>query len=72
MSSAADLLALWYAALASAAGIVVETDDPERLRQKLYQVRAAAADQSLADLSLVISPLNPDSQVFIVKRNPNG
>jgi hypothetical protein len=34
-------LNLWYAALGTEFGVVIETDNPERLRQKLYALRKA-------------------------------
>jgi len=56
-----------YAALASPLGIILETDDIERLRQRLYAVRKSLADPALDNLSLVQSPLDPN-HLWIVKR----
>jgi len=61
-------LNLWYEALGSALGIVVATDNPEKLRAKLYRLREAANDPLLADISIVISPTMPGSHVWLVKR----
>lgn len=60
------LLDLLYRALASERGIVVETSDPERLRQKLYAERKK--DPDLAQLSINISRTQPENQIWIVKR----
>lgn len=51
-----ELTELLYAALHTPRGIVVETEDPERLRQKLYGLRRESED--FAQLSFVISPIN--------------
>lgn len=58
----ADLL---YQALAAELGIVVETNDPERLRQKLYPIRKKWPDFEC--LAFVISPLNP-ADLWIIKQ----
>jgi len=65
--SAVDLLSLWYTALAADVGIKVQSSDPERLRQRLYQVRKGSGDPALDGLSLIISPLDPEC-VWIVKK----
>lgn len=57
-----------YEALGTPLGIVLATDDPEKLRQKLYRLRDAADDPMLKELSIVISPTMPQSQVWLVKR----
>lgn len=62
MSNLAEFL---YEAYASTHGIVVETDDPERLRQKLYPLRKENPD--LHCLAFVISPLN-GKDLWIVKQ----
>jgi len=58
------LLELLYAALRSKFGVVIETDDAERLRQKLYPLRKD--DPDLMSLSFVISPIN-GKDLWIVK-----
>lgn len=55
-----------YRALNSEHGIVVETSDPERLRQKLYAERKK--DPDLAKISINISRTQPESQLWLVKR----
>lgn len=59
---------LWYEALGTPLGIVVQTSNPEGLRQKLYRLREQANDPMLADISVVISPTVPGSHVWLVKR----
>jgi hypothetical protein len=61
---------LWYAALSQRYGIKVSTNDPEKLRQKLYADRRNAADPALETMSLRISP-RPD-EVWITKETPDG
>lgn len=60
-----NLLELLYEAYRSEFGIIVNTSDPERLRQKLYAERKK--DPDLRCLSFRISPTNPTAQLFIVK-----
>ncbi len=58
-----------YEALSKPFGVVVETDNPERCRQKLYAARRASADPELDGLSIVI-PGSP-GEVWIVKKEPD-
>lgn len=60
-----ELVELLYAAYHSSFGVVVETDDPERLRQKLYPLRKSNPD--FEPLAFVISPLNPQD-LWIIKQ----
>lgn len=59
-----NLLELLYTALHEEFGIVVETDDAERLRQRLYPLRKE--DESLSVLSFVISPTSAN-QLWIIR-----
>ena len=61
----------WYAALHAPYGVVLETDDRERLRAKLYAVRRGLMDPDLDKVAIVFSPLNPN-HVWLVKRNIDG
>lgn len=58
-------LELLYDALRAEIGIVVETNDPERLRMKLYAARKE--DPQLGVLSFVISPTTPETDLWILK-----
>lgn len=60
---------LLYNALRSPFGIVVETNDAERLRQRLYAVRKENED--FHPLSFIISPMN-GLDLWIVKRNTDA
>lgn len=63
----------WYEALAAPFGIIIETDDPERAKQRLYAIREKSHDPDLAGLSITTSPTNPGRDLWIVKRKqPNG
>jgi hypothetical protein len=64
------LLDLLYRALHAEYGIVVTTNSIDRLRQKLYAVRRESGDEDLSLLSLVVSPTNPETELFILRR-PN-
>lgn len=57
-----------YDALAEERGLVILTDSPEALRQKLYALRVKFAP-TFDDLSFVISPSNPDDQLWIMKKH---
>lgn len=59
------LEALLYRALTAPHGIAVETNDPERLRQRLYPLRKSQA--VFAVLSFVLSPTNPN-HLWIVRK----
>jgi len=61
------LIALLYEAMDSEFGVVVETEDAERLRQKLYPLRKA--EPLFEPLAFIISPLN-GVDLWIV-RKPN-
>ena len=60
-----ELVELLYAAYHADLGVVVETNDAERLRQKLYPLRKENPD--FDSLAFVISPLN-GIDLWIVKQ----
>lgn len=60
-----ELTELLYNALSAERGIVVETNDPERLRQRLYAIRRESED--FTPLAFIISPLN-GLDLWIVKK----
>lgn len=64
------LLEALYDALHSPLGIVIETDSPEFLRQKLYPLRNERPE--LAGLSFLISPTHPATELWIVKADGQG
>ena len=61
------LIDILYKALRAEIGIVVRTNDPERLRQKLYAARKE--DEDLASLRITISRTSPENELWIVKNN---
>lgn len=65
-----ELLEYLYDALRSPLGVVLDTEDPERLRQRLYALRAErqGTDPNLRTLAFIISPTNP-SQLWILRRS---
>lgn len=67
MSEGLVSLTLWYEALGQPLGVVVETNDVENCRQKLYALRREANDRDLDSLGIVISPDKP-GQIWIVKK----
>jgi hypothetical protein len=66
MSQGLPLIHYLYQAVNSPHGIVLETSDPERLRQKLYAERKK--DPDLASISITISRTSPESQLLLVKK----
>lgn len=65
-----DLAELLYAAYSAEFGVVVETNDAEFLRQKLYPIRKSNPNFSI--LSFVISPFNGKDLWVIKKGVPDG
>ena len=61
------MIALLYNALHSPFGIILQTDDLERVKARFYSTRAKLNDPKLDCLSLVQSPTDP-SQLWIVKK----
>jgi hypothetical protein len=53
-------------ALASEFGIIVKSLDPIALRAKLYPLRKD--DAEFMQLGFVISPTNPDEDLWIIKK----
>ena len=64
-----ELTELLYDALRSPFGLIVETEDAERLRQRLYPIRKESAD--LFPLSFVISPMNGTDLWILNKGDPD-
>ena len=57
---------LLFAAINSPLGIIVQTSDPERLRQKLYPLRKA--NPAFSCLHFVIPPTNSGTRLWVVKK----
>lgn len=66
MSSALDLFEILVSATEAEHGVVVETNDPERLKQKLYA--EMKKDDMFEGLSCCTSRTNPGGEVWIVKK----
>lgn len=64
----AKLLEYLYDALAQPTGLVILTSNPEKLRQKLYELRRDQAP-TFDDLAFLISPTNPTDQLWIVHKH---
>ncbi len=64
------LLELLYEALRAEIGVSVATEDVGKLRQKLYALRRE--DPSLRCLSLVPSPVNPNGELWILKKGTDN
>lgn len=59
-------LEFWYEALENPFGVVIAVSDVPKGIQRLYQARQKSGDEKLAGLSIRKSPLNPDSEVWLV------
>lgn len=66
-----ELLGLLYSARNESLGIVVETDNAEALRQKLYSLRREHIEE-FEPLSFVISPMNGSDLWILNKEQPDG
>ena len=62
----AQCSAILYAAASAAVGIRVRTDDPVKARTALYKFRNLVNDPELASLSVRVSPLNPEKEIWIL------
>jgi hypothetical protein len=64
-----------YRALESDIGIVVKTNNPELLRNRLYAARQQAQNPAFEALTLMFSRSNPKTELWIAKNQkaePNG
>jgi hypothetical protein len=60
------LIEYLYRAYNSELGIVLRTNNPDRLRQKLYAERKK--DPDLACISINISKTQPESEILLVRK----
>lgn len=60
------MIELLYAALASPLGIIVETNNVTRLRNKLYEIKRE--DSMFEAISLSPSPTNPGAELWILNK----
>lgn len=65
-----SLISLLYSAMESPCGVIIATEEPERLRQKLYKLKRE--NPAFAALAFQLSPTNPTSELWIVKRDEDG
>lgn len=61
-----------YQALAAKIGVVVNTNDATRAKQKLYAARRKAEDPSLDELEIRVSPFKPETQLFVLRKDRNS
>ena len=68
-----DLLERLYDALRSPLGVIVETEDAERLRAKLYALRRKHQDREpeFMGLAFLTSPTNPTTELWIIRKSPD-
>lgn len=58
MTVSLDYVEFWYEALRAEFGVVIETNNRDLFRQRLYAARRAAQDDDLEGISILWSPLN--------------
>lgn len=62
-----------YQALNQPFGLVLRTNDPQRLRQRFYSARAQAQDPQLDGIQILLGRFEEDPQlVALVKVNPTA
>lgn len=74
MSRATDMLTFWAQALAQPLGIYLTTPDPVRLKDHLYNARAAAqrqGDRAYDHLQIRTSPRDPKGELWLVNPAPS-
>lgn len=65
-------LSLWYEALGSPFGVIVECSDAEKAKQKLYTLRREAGDKDLESIAIMTSPTNPTKDLWLVKKGKDS
>lgn len=73
MPNAPKMVELWYAAIASEAGVclLLEEGSIDLARAKLYKAREEACDPALKDIMITISPTTPN-EIWLVRKQPKG
>ena len=59
-----------YQALNQPFGLVLRTNDPQRLRQRFYSARAQAQDPQLDGIQILLGRLDDPQLVVLVKASP--
>lgn len=67
----AALTEILYQAAAEPIGLLIQSNDPERLRRRLWRLRDLAEDPTLENLQICPSPL-ADGPLVIVKVSREG
>lgn len=66
------MLEYWYQALRAKYGIVIRCfPNREKVKNKLYRVRAEADDPELKGIAIVTSPTT-NNELWLIKRKPDG
>jgi hypothetical protein len=63
------MLELWYAAANTPLGLVVRTDNRDKLKMRLYAARAKAHDPTLDAISIVCPASEPD-RLWLIRKEP--
>lgn len=65
-------LSIWYEALGSPSGVIVECSDTEKAKQKLYTLRRESGDKDLESIAIMTSPTNPTKDLWLVKKGKDS
>ena len=60
---------LLQTAASAALGLVIQTNDPIKARAKLYGIRKALSDPTLAQLQIRVSPDDPEHEIWLLRRD---
>lgn len=56
-----------YQALAAPIGIALATQNPVAAKALIYSARSAAADPALMGVTIMVSPRDPQSEIWMIK-----
>lgn len=62
-----ELTQILYDAIHAEHGILVRSNDANRLRGRLYQVRRDLKDPELDPITIAVNPTSPETELMIVK-----
>lgn len=63
-----EIITLLYAALDAELGVIVKTNKPASLKQKIYQTRKLIDAPELDQISCVESVTDPEGSLWLVKK----
>lgn len=64
----AEIIEALWSAYNSDLGLLIDTEEPEKLRQEIYRARRELGEECLNQLSVNVSPYNPTGQIMLIRR----